>query len=72
MTLLTPSERVWLEHIRDTGTTRSEGIEWAKGKLFAEPAGEGRYKLTETGERALLSDDRDRASARTAQRPRRR
>jgi len=72
MTLLTPSERGWLEGIRDTGTTRPEGLDWAKGMQFAESARRGRHKLTEAAEGALLSDERDRASARIAQRPRRR
>lgn len=72
MTLLTPTERLRLELIRDRDTAGTwEGNIWAIGKGWAERAGKT-LKLTEPGIKALQSDDDDQMAARGAQRPRRR
>jgi hypothetical protein len=75
MTLLTPTERVTLEMIRDKGTTGSaERNSWALLKGYAEPdeGAKGKHKLTEAGTAALASHADQRRARRAANRPRRR
>jgi hypothetical protein len=67
MPLLTPTERVTLEMIRDKGIVdTAERVAWAREKGLAEPAGKGRHWLTEAGPEALLSDAADRGARRSA------
>jgi hypothetical protein len=73
MTLLTPTERVTLEMIRDLHHAPPERVEWATEKGYAEPVGKGRQlRLTEAGTGALASDADQRLASRAANRPRRR
>jgi hypothetical protein len=73
MTLLTPTERVTLEMIRDLHHAPPERVEWATEKAYAEPVGKGRQlRLTEAGLQALASDAGQRVASRAANRPRRR
>jgi hypothetical protein len=56
MALLTPTERVTLEAIRDTGVISRERLDWAIGKGYAELADRARHRLTKAGLEALASD----------------
>jgi hypothetical protein len=57
MALLTPTERLMLEIIRDLHHLPSERVEWALGKGYAELVGkQKRLRLTEAGVEALKSD----------------
>lgn len=71
MTLLTPSERIRLELIRDKGSAGKDADAAAIAKGWAARKGKA-LVLTDAGREALLSDAADRFSARSAQRPRRR
>jgi hypothetical protein len=64
MPLLTPTERVTLEAIRDTGIVSGERLAWTMEKGYAEVAGRFRYRLTKAGLEALASDDEQRMDAR--------
>jgi hypothetical protein len=73
MTLLTPTERVTLEMIRDLHHAPPERVEWATEKGYAEPVGKGRQlRLAEAGLQALASDAEQRVASKAANRPRRR
>jgi hypothetical protein len=73
MALLTPTERVTLEMIRDLHHAPPERIERATEKGYAEPVGKGRQlQLTEAGKEALASDAEQQMERRAANRPRRR
>jgi hypothetical protein len=71
--LLTPTERLTLEIIRDLHHAPPERVEWALGKGYAEPVGKQKQlRLTEAGVEALKSDADQRMEMRAANRPRRR
>jgi hypothetical protein len=53
--LLTPTERVTLEFIRDYGTAPAEPVAWAKARGYAQGS-KGRCMLTAEGHDALGSD----------------
>ena len=73
MALLTPTERVTLEMIRDLGHAPPARVEWATEKGYAEPVGKERqHRLTEAGFGALVSDAEVRVASRSANRLRRR
>ena len=73
MPLLSPTERVTLEMIRDLHHAPPECVQWVTEKGYAEPAGKGRqHRLTEAGIGALLSDAEQRMASRSANRSRRR
>jgi hypothetical protein len=55
--LLTPTERVTLEFIRDYGTAPAEPLAWAKASGYAQAAVKGRYMLTAEGHDALFDGD---------------
>jgi hypothetical protein len=55
--LLTPTERVTLEFIRDYGTAPAEPLAWAKARGFAQASVKGQCMLTADGHDALLNDD---------------
>jgi hypothetical protein len=73
MALLTPTERLTLEIIRDLHQAPRERVESALGKGYAEPVGKQKQlQLTQAGLEALKSDDQQRMEMRAANRPRRR
>jgi hypothetical protein len=82
MALLTPTERITLEMIRDNGVAPWAAVARAidKGWVAKQGAGRGkgiagkeaRYSLTEAGLEALKSDADQRMEMRAANRPRRR
>jgi hypothetical protein len=72
MPLLTPTERVTLEMIRDTELASGSRLAWALEKGYAEAVTKTRHKLTDAGATALASDDKQRMEMRTANRLRRR
>jgi hypothetical protein len=71
--LLTPTERVTLEMIRDTGTALETGLALALRKGWASSkggrrakgsnGGKGPYRLTDAGQAALDSDDEARLAS---------
>jgi hypothetical protein len=69
MPLLTPTERVTLEMIRDLGFVPPARLEWAKAKGYAEPNPErkGKHRLTNEGSGALASDAKERLQRRRQQ-----
>jgi hypothetical protein len=72
MPLLTPTERVTLEMIRDLHHAPPERVAWATDKGYAEAVGKGKQlQLTEAGTAALKSDAQQRMEMRAANRPRR-
>jgi hypothetical protein len=71
MALLTPTERVTLEMVRDLHHAPPERVEWAMEKGYAEPIGKGRQlRLSEAGEKALARDADAGVASRSANRPR--
>jgi hypothetical protein len=68
MALLTPTERIILERIRDTGEASRDWLTWAKSKGYVEldRGRKGKHLLTEAGLGALHSDDDDIVAARGA------
>jgi hypothetical protein len=71
MPLLTPTERITLEMIRDLHPPPAR-VDRAMEQGYAKAAGKGRQlELTEAGCKALADDYSARLAARGAQRPRR-
>jgi hypothetical protein len=70
MPLLTPTERMTLEAIRDLGHALPGRVEWAMEKGYAEPSGGGRrLRLTQAGEEALASHADQRRGSRAESSP---
>jgi hypothetical protein len=69
--LLTTSERVALERIRDDGAATVEGLALALENGWVEHANDGNLKLTFAAVEALLSDEAQRGSGRRLEWPRR-
>jgi hypothetical protein len=57
--LLTPTERLTLELIRDTGVASRDRLAWAKENGYAEAVGPARHKLTAAGLKALTDNASD-------------